>query len=31
LPHNIDNEEFYRLLDGAVDDDTKVFHDKLRE
>ena len=29
--HRIDNEEFYRLLDGMVIDDTKVFNDKLRE
>jgi transposase len=29
--HRIDAEEFYRLLDGVVIDDTKVFNDKLRE
>jgi transposase InsO family protein len=30
--HRIDAEEFYRLLDGVViDDNTKVFNDKLRE
>jgi transposase InsO family protein len=29
--HRIDAEEFYRLLDGAVIDDAKVFNDKLRE
>jgi transposase InsO family protein len=29
--HRIDNEEFYRLLDGVVIDDTKLFNDKLRE
>ena len=27
--HRIDNEEFYRLLDGVVIDDTKMFNDKL--
>ncbi|GLY85967.1 integrase core domain-containing protein [Actinoallomurus iriomotensis] len=27
----IDAEEFYRMLDGAVIDDTGVFNDKLRE
>jgi transposase InsO family protein len=26
-----DAEEFYRLLDGVVIDDTKLFNDKLRE
>jgi len=29
--HRIDAEEFYRLLDGVVIDDTKVFNDKLQE
>jgi len=29
--HRIDNEEFYRLLDGAVIDDAKVFNNKLQE
>ena len=29
--HRIDAEEFYRLLDGVVIDDTKSFDDKLRE
>jgi transposase InsO family protein len=29
--HRIDAEEFYRLLDGAVIDDAKVFNNKLRE
>jgi len=29
--HRIDAEEFYRLLDGTVIDDTGVFNDKLRE
>ena len=29
--HRIDAEEFYRLLDGVLIDDTKVFNDKLRE
>jgi transposase InsO family protein len=29
--HRIDAEEFYRLLDGAVIDDAKVFNDKLQE
>jgi hypothetical protein len=29
--HRIDAEEFYRLLDGVVIDDAKVFNDKLRE
>ena len=27
----IDAEEFYRLLDGVVIDDAKLFNDKLRE
>ena len=29
--HRIDNEEFYRLLGGAVIDDAKVFNNKLQE
>ncbi len=29
--HRIDAEEFYRLLEGTVIDDAKVFNDKLRE
>jgi transposase InsO family protein len=29
--HRIDAEEFYRLLEGVVIDDAKVFNDKLRE
>jgi transposase InsO family protein len=29
--HRIDAEEFYRLLDGTVIDDAKIFNDKLRE
>jgi transposase InsO family protein len=29
--HRIDAEEFYRMLDGVLIDDTKVFNDKLRE
>ncbi|MEU6408356.1 IS481 family transposase [Microbispora sp. NPDC046933] len=29
--HRIDAEEFYRLLDGVLIDDTGVFNDKLRE
>ena len=29
--HRIDAEEFYRLLDGVVIDDTKLFNDKLPE
>ncbi|WP_285620602.1 IS481 family transposase [Actinoallomurus iriomotensis] len=29
--HRIDAEEFYRMLDGIVIDDTGVFNDKLRE
>jgi len=28
--HRIDAEEFYRLLDGTIIDDAKVFNDKLR-
>jgi transposase InsO family protein len=29
--HRIDAEEFYRMLDGVVIDDTRMFNDKLRE
>lgn len=29
--HRIDGEEFYRLLDGVVVDDAKVFNNKLQE
>ena len=29
--HRIDEEEFYRLLDGILIDDTNLFNDKLRE
>jgi transposase InsO family protein len=29
--HRIDAEEFYRLLDGTLIDDAKIFNDKLRE
>jgi transposase InsO family protein len=29
--HRIDAEEFYRLLDGVVVDDSKLFNDKLQE
>jgi transposase InsO family protein len=29
--HRIDAEEFYRLLDGVIIDDTKLFNDKLQE
>ena len=29
--HRIDAEEFYRLLDGQLIDDTKLFNDKLTE
>jgi transposase InsO family protein len=29
--HRIDDEEFYRMLDGVLIDDAKVFNDKLRE
>jgi hypothetical protein len=29
--HRIDAEEFYRLLNGVVIDDTKLFNDKLQE
>jgi transposase InsO family protein len=29
--HRIDSEEFYRLLEGQVIDDTRLFTDKLQE
>jgi transposase InsO family protein len=29
--HRIDAEEFYRMLDGVVIDDTKLFNEKLQE
>jgi hypothetical protein len=29
--HRIDAEEFYRMLDGVVIDDTQLFNDKLQE
>jgi transposase InsO family protein len=29
--HRIDNEEFYRLLDGVVIDNTNLFRDRLQE
>jgi transposase InsO family protein len=29
--HRIDDEEFYRMLDGVLIDDAEVFNDKLRE
>lgn len=29
--HRIDEEEFYRMLDGVVIDDTKLFNEKLQE
>ena len=29
--HRIDEEEFYRMLDGIVIDDTELFNDKLQE
>ena len=29
--HRIDEEEFYRLLDGVLIDDAEVFNDKLRQ
>jgi transposase InsO family protein len=29
--HRIDAEEFYRLLQGQVIDDTRLFADKLQE
>ena len=29
--HRIDTDEFYRLLDGVIIDDAKLFNDKLQE
>lgn len=29
--HRIDQEEFYRMLNGVVIDDTNLFNEKLRE
>lgn len=29
--HRIDSEEFYRMLDGVVIDDTDLFNDKLQQ
>lgn len=29
--HRIDEEEFYRMLDGVIIDDTELFNDKLQE
>lgn len=29
--HRIDQEEFYRMLDGVVIDDTELFNDRLWE
>jgi transposase InsO family protein len=29
--HRIDEEEFYRMLDGIVIDDTKLFNYRLQE
>jgi hypothetical protein len=29
--HRIDAEEFYRLLDGVVEDDAGLFNQKLKE
>jgi transposase InsO family protein len=29
--HRIDNEEFYRLLEGVVIDDSELFNEKLQE
>jgi transposase InsO family protein len=29
--HRIDQEEFYRMLEGVVIDDTELFNDRLRE
>ena len=29
--HRIDGDEFYRLLEGVVIDDAKVFNDRLKE
>ena len=31
VAHRIDAEEFYRLLDGVVEDDTGLFNQKLKE
>jgi hypothetical protein len=31
LSHRIDAEEFYRMLDGVVIDDTGLFNEKLQE
>ena len=31
LGHRIDSEEFYRLLEGQVIDDSRLFSDKLQE
>jgi transposase InsO family protein len=29
--HRIDQEEFYRMLEGVVIDDTEIFNDRLHE
>ncbi len=29
--HRIDQEEFYRMLDGVLIDDARLFNDTLRE
>jgi transposase InsO family protein len=29
--HRIDQEEFYRMLEGVVIDDTQLFNDRLQE
>jgi hypothetical protein len=29
--HRIDEEEFYRMVEGAVIDDTELFNDRLKE
>ena len=29
--HRIDQEEFYRMLEGVVIDDTELFNDRLQE
>ena len=29
--HRVDEEEFYRMLDGVLIDDTKLFNEKLQE
>jgi len=29
--HRIDDEEFYRMLDGVVIDDANLFNEKLKE